>query len=103
MTLAELGPVPLKELAGCLVAESGHPSRLVSRLVDLGYVTRSASADDGRAVILTLTEKGASLAAAAAEVRAPLLAAIAEGYGDRLAEATTLLRELRGELEGDSP
>ncbi|MCO6660028.1 winged helix DNA-binding protein [Cutibacterium avidum] len=58
MTLGELGPVSLKELAGCLVAESGHPSRLVSRLVDLGYATRSASSDDGRAVILTLTEEG---------------------------------------------
>ncbi|MGK2309682.1 MarR family winged helix-turn-helix transcriptional regulator [Cutibacterium sp. V947] len=103
MTLGELGPVSLKELAGCLVAESGHPSRLVSRLVDLGYVTRSASSDDGRAVILTLTEEGASLAAAAADVRAPLLTAIAEGYAARLAEATALLRELRAELEDDSP
>ena len=103
MTLGELGLVSLKELAGCLVAESGHPSRLVSQLVDLGYATRSASSDDGRAVILTLTEEGASLAAAAADVRAPLPTAIAEGYAARLAEATALLCELRSELEADSP
>ena len=98
MALDDLGPVTLKQLAAHLVAESGHPSRLISRLVENGLVVRTGSASDGRAVVLELTEEGARLAARAREARAPLLADFAQRYGAQFDAATTLIRELRRDL-----
>ncbi|QVQ53151.1 MarR family transcriptional regulator [Spiractinospora alimapuensis] len=101
MALERLGPVTLKELATHLVAESGHPSRLIGRLDAEGLVTRAASPQDGRAVLITLTARGADLAAAARAARAPLLAEFAERFTEgRLDDATTLVREVRNQLEG---
>lgn len=98
MALDDLGPVTLKQLAAHLVAESGHPSRLVSRLVENGLVVRTGSDRDGRAVVLELTEEGTQLAAQARAARAPLLADFAQHYGTRLDTATTLIRDLRHDL-----
>lgn len=98
MALDALGPVTLKHLAEHLVAESGHPSRLVTRLVEDGLIARTTSAADGRAVNLELTERGRRLAAQAREARSPLLAEFARRYGDRLGESTELIRELRQAL-----
>lgn len=100
MALEKLGPVTLKQLAEHLVAESGHPSRLVSRLVAEGLVTRTASSSDGRAVALELTEHGRDLAARARTAREPLLAQFAKGYGSRLDATADLFRELRNVLAG---
>src|SRR5690625_5282464 len=63
MALAALESATLKELSAHLVAESGHPSRLVSRLVERGLIARSESTMDRRAVTLELTELGAEMAA----------------------------------------
>lgn len=98
IALDDLGPVTLKQLAKRLVAESGHPSRLVSRLVELGLVKRSDSKDDGRAIVLELTGKGAELAEQAKVARAPLLTDFACAYGSQLNAATELMRDLRREL-----
>ena len=98
IALDDLGPVRLKQLATHLVAESGHPSRLVSRLVENGLVARTGSEKDGRAVVLELTGPGALLAAQARAARAPLLADFAEHYGARLDTVTTLIRDLRHDL-----
>ena len=98
MALDDLGPVTLKQLAAHLVAESGHPSRLVSRLVENGLVVRAGSQSDGRAVVLELTEEGAQRAAQARAARAPLLADFARRYGVRLETATALIRDLRDNL-----
>ncbi|WP_162145901.1 MarR family winged helix-turn-helix transcriptional regulator [Glycomyces tenuis] len=98
MALDELGPTTLKRLAAHLVAESGHPSRLVSRLAAEGLITRAASETDGRAVVLELTERGRELAVRARAARAPLLNEFARRYGDRLDGATDLIRELRAAL-----
>lgn len=95
MALDRLGPVTLKQLSEHLIAESGHPSRLVSRLVTEGFVSRQVSERDGRAVTLMLTEKGREHAALAFEARAPLVAEFAERFGDRVVDTTTLLREFR--------
>ena len=56
-------PLTLNALGERLVCETGSPSRLVSGLVRLGWVLRSASPGDGRAVRLTLTGEGHRLAA----------------------------------------
>lgn len=98
IALDTLGPVTLKKLAEHLVAESGHPSRLVSRLVEDGLVARAPSPSDGRAALLDLTETGRHLAARAREARQPLLEQFAGRYGHRLDKTTDLLRELRDTL-----
>jgi MarR family transcriptional regulator, organic hydroperoxide resistance regulator len=58
VVIGETQPVSLKELGALLIAEAGHPSRLVDRLVEAGYVRREAAGDDRRRVELSLTEKG---------------------------------------------
>ncbi|MBO1902943.1 MULTISPECIES: MarR family winged helix-turn-helix transcriptional regulator [Microbacteriaceae] len=103
MALDDLGPVTLKQLAAHLVAESGHPSRLISRLVENGLVVRTGSENDGRAVVLELTEEGARLAAQSRAARAPLLTDFAQRYGTRLDTATTLIRDLRHDLTKRDP
>lgn len=58
--LADHGPLSLTGLGELLVCESGtNPSRLVDRLVEAGFVGRSApNADDRRQVSLELTTAG---------------------------------------------
>lgn len=103
IALDELGPATLKQLSAHLIAESGHPSRLISRLVQDGLVSRGASETDGRAVTLSLTAHGQELAQQAREARQPLLTEWAERYGSRLAQTSGLLRSLRQELRQPSP
>lgn len=62
-----LGPSQLAEMLGMT---RGGVSKLVDRLVDKGLLTRSASVDDKRAQILSLTEAGRALV--------PELAALAD-------------------------
>ena len=52
------GPVRLSQLAHLTDMETALVSREVARLVDDGYVQRSADPSDGRATILQLTEQG---------------------------------------------
>ena len=51
-------PIALKELGRLLIAEAGHPSRLVDRLVEAGLVERRVATDDRRRIELTLTPAG---------------------------------------------
>ena len=55
-------PISLKDLGDLLIAEAGHPSRLVDRLVEAGLVTRKPSTEDRRRVALSLTASGRRLA-----------------------------------------
>ncbi len=84
-------PLTLSALGERLVCETGSPSRLVSGLVRLGWVCRSPSPGDGRAVRLTLTEGGHRLAthclAVTEELEAELIGLV-EGPG--LVEAPAL-------------
>lgn len=58
--------VPMGELARTLLYSSGAATKLVDRLVTLGHVTRERSTDDGRVMVVRLTEPGAALALGAA-------------------------------------
>jgi DNA-binding MarR family transcriptional regulator len=51
----------LKELGELLIAEAGHPSRLVERLVAAGWVERTPSDEDRRRLVLALTPEGKRL------------------------------------------
>jgi MarR family transcriptional regulator, organic hydroperoxide resistance regulator len=91
--LAERGPLSLAELGGLLVAEGGHPSRLVDRMVASGLVQRREAADDRRRVELTVTARGRRLGDRAKQVK--------RGYGANTAAklAGTDLATARAVLE----
>ncbi|MFC4110189.1 MarR family winged helix-turn-helix transcriptional regulator [Micromonospora zhanjiangensis] len=55
------GPMSLRELGGLLVAEGGHPSRLVDRMVSAGLVARRPAEHDRRQVELVATAHGRAL------------------------------------------
>jgi MarR family transcriptional regulator, organic hydroperoxide resistance regulator len=61
LTIHKLGPLSLKELGERLIAEAGHPSRMVDRLVEAGLVKRETARDDRRRLELTLTKRGKDL------------------------------------------
>jgi DNA-binding MarR family transcriptional regulator len=58
VVIGQAEPLSLKELGELLIAEAGHPSRLVDRLVEAGLVERRAAADDRRRLELSLTPSG---------------------------------------------
>ena len=93
--IRQAGPLSLRDLGDLLIAEAGHPSRLVDRLVEAGLVERRPAADDRRRVVLTLTARGRRLEARAAELREGLLAVAKQAVGKRdVTPALELLREL---------
>ena len=66
-------PLSLGELGDLLIAEGGHPSRLVDRMVQAGYVKRQDSPGDRRRLEVSLTAEGKSLARQVAKIKASLL------------------------------
>ena len=95
VVIGQAEPIALKDLGGLLIAEAGHPSRLVDRLVAAGLVTREAAADDRRRVELGLTRRGRQLGRRVAETRAAVFAAGRENVDERQLEAgLALLRRL---------
>ncbi len=93
IALDDLGPVRLKQLATHLVAESGHPSRLVSRLERDGLATRGGDSTD--TVLIRLTERGSHLAGQSRTIRDRLTAALAEALGRDLDVVQPSLRRGR--------
>lgn len=67
--LAAREPLSLAELGGLLVAEGGHPSRLVDRMVAAGLVDRRAASNDRRRVELTVTPQGRELGMRAKQIK----------------------------------
>ena len=93
--IRQAGPVSLKELGELLIAEAGHPSRLVDRLVAAGLVERRTAGADRRRVELTLTTRGRTLEQRAAEARADVLELARALVGDRdVTPALELFRDL---------
>ena len=89
------GPLSLKELGELLIAEAGHPSRMVDRLVEAGLVERRPAEGDRRRVVLTLTSRGRRLEKRAAAARGEVLELGRHLVGDRdVAPTLEFLREL---------
>jgi DNA-binding MarR family transcriptional regulator len=89
------GPLSLKELGELLIAEAGHPSRLVDRLVEAGLVERRPAGDDRRRVELSLTRRGRGLQKRIERARAEVLELARELIGARdLGPALEVIREL---------
>jgi DNA-binding MarR family transcriptional regulator len=95
LVIGQTGPVSLKELGELLIAEAGHPSRLVDRLVEAGLVERGPSAEDRRQIQLTLTKRGRELERRVEDARAALFELARTLIGGRNIEPTLrLLRDL---------
>jgi DNA-binding MarR family transcriptional regulator len=60
--LSKFGTLSLSALGEMLVCETGDsPSRLVSRMVSRGLVEKVKDKSDGRAIVLSLTDRGQEL------------------------------------------
>jgi DNA-binding MarR family transcriptional regulator len=95
VVIGQAQPVSLKELGELLIAEAGHPSRLVDRLVEAGLVERRGAEDDRRRVELSLTPEGRRLQARVLRAREQALELGRALIGDRdLEPALALLRDL---------
>lgn len=94
VVIGQAEPIALKDLGGLLIAEAGHPSRLVDRLVEGGLVERRTAADDRRRVELRLTAAGRRLAKRVTKAREALFEAGRGSVDEKqLASAVALLRD----------
>jgi DNA-binding MarR family transcriptional regulator len=88
-------PISLKDLGELLIAEAGHPSRLVDRLVEAGLVQRRPASEDRRRIELSLTPRGRRLERRVSAAREAVMQLGREVVGERdLMPALELLREL---------
>jgi MarR family transcriptional regulator, organic hydroperoxide resistance regulator len=93
--IRQAGPLSLKELGELLIAEAGHPSRLVDRLVEAGLVARTPSEDDRRRIVLELTPTGRRVERRVEAARQEVLEMGRLLVGERdLEPALELLRDL---------
>jgi DNA-binding MarR family transcriptional regulator len=93
--IGQAGPLSLQELGELLIAEAGHPSRLVDRLVDAGLVDRRPAEDDRRRIVLSLTRAGRSKLKRVQAAREGVLELGRAMIGDRdLEPALELFREM---------
>jgi DNA-binding MarR family transcriptional regulator len=95
VVIGQAGPLSLKTLGDLLIAEAGHPSRLVDRLVEAGLVDRRAAETDRRRVKLSLSADGRKLMKRIEAARKGVLDLARQLVGDRDLEPTlALFREL---------
>ena len=80
--IARQGQLRQIELTRRLRLQKSTVSRLVANLVSRGWVRRSSAADDGRGVLLELTDVGAATAAQIAEARRDRLTAVLDRIPD---------------------
>lgn len=80
-----------RDLHQHLLLSQPSVSRLIDRMADRGYVTKTPDEDDGRGIVVTLTEAGFAAFRRAAPVHA---ASIVRRFGDALddEELQTLIR-----------
>ena len=93
--IGQAGPLSLKELGELLIAEAGHPSRMVDRLVEAGLVERRQADDDRRRIVLSLTARGRRVERRVSAAREQVLELGRALIGERdLEPALELMREL---------
>jgi DNA-binding MarR family transcriptional regulator len=97
MELTAHEPLAQHELAARLRLQKSTVSRLVGQIEERGWIARSRSPEDGRVILLTLTDTGRALAAELARAReakfARVLAAIPEEQRGMVLEMLGVLVE----------
>ena len=88
------GPVRLSDLAVLLELDLSTVSRQTRHLVEAGLVVRAADPDDGRACLLSLSDRGRAVLDAVREARRDALSAALGAWPDdeRISIATALSR-----------
>jgi DNA-binding MarR family transcriptional regulator len=100
-TLATAGPMRASDLAGYLQTDPSTVSRQVAALVKEGLVERQADPADGRASLLALTSRAASVIAEHDEVRLRHFADMLEDWSERdLRRFSALLRRFTATFDG---
>lgn len=95
--IGQAGSLSLRELGELVIAEGGHPSRLVDRLVDAGLVERATAGEDRRRVELSLTADGRRMQRRVLRAREQMLQLGHQVIGERdLGPAIRTLGELLG-------
>jgi DNA-binding MarR family transcriptional regulator len=93
LRLHEGEDVRMHDLTGTILLSQPALSRLVGRLAERGLVARSGAADDGRAIVVSLTDQGRAVADRAMQVHADAVHdALISHLTDR--EQATLLQTL---------
>ncbi len=88
-----------RDLTPLLLLSQPSVSRMIDRLAERGLVTKSSDPDDGRGIVVTLTQDGFDLFRRVAVTHS---AAIAKRFGDRLDEhELETLIDLCDRLRGD--
>jgi len=72
-----------RDLNSVLLLSQPSISRLIDRMAERGFVTKAADPEDGRGILVTLTEDGFRMFRKAAAVHS---ASIARRFGDALSE-----------------
>ncbi|WP_109593293.1 MarR family winged helix-turn-helix transcriptional regulator [Actinoplanes xinjiangensis] len=80
--IARDGRLRQVDLARRLRLEKSTVSRLVTNLVNRGWIRRETAGDDGRGVLLLLTETGATAAARQADARRDRLTSVLDRIPD---------------------
>lgn len=93
--LQDEAPLTLKELGERLVCEHGSPSRLVERLVKEGFVSKTQSTSDGRAVLISLTTVGENAAKEVLQIEKRIYSSMSNAIPE---EMLMELNELLGKL-----
>lgn len=94
---SDAGRLTMGGLAEQLTLTTGGTTRLVDRLVDVGYLERQASPDDRRVAFAAITAAGQTVLDAAAVPHARVLAEVFAGFSDdEMTALDDLLDRLRG-------
>jgi len=97
--LDRIGPMGVKALAAGMGIDSSTVTRQVAPLVDAGLVTRTSHPEDGRAVVLKLSPRGAARLEQVRSSRRDLMALVTKEWSDEERETfCALLTRFNTEL-----
>jgi len=92
--------IPMSELAAAISKKKNTVTTLVDKLVNLGYVTKSADPDDSRVTLVKLTSNGKSLQKSFDKVSAVLLETVYDGITEKEKEIVLkVLSKMKKNLE----